>query len=457
MESGKAKQSIYKSEGPWGLLLKMSVPSVISSMIMLIYNMADVFFIGQTQDRLQVAAVSLCGPLFTLLSAIGVLFGNGGCLRAATLLGQSKNKEVRSVTAFCCWCGMLVALLGMGSLLLFQEKVLSLLGASVQTAPFARSYLRIMAIGFVPMLFSQSMGSLLRADGDVKLPMYGHVLGSVSNILLDPVFILWFGWGVRGAAVATVIANLLNTGFLLWVFYRKRAVFSLDPREVQLRTDVSFSALALGFPMMLNTLLTSFSSVLTNRFLRSYGDVYLAANGVTSKIRMVVSMLIIGICMGIQPAVAYYHGARQRDRLRSVMRVTTATTTCIGVLFSLIIFLFRDQLIAAFIRDAEVVEYGRIMILGSMVGGPLQGLTQVSAVYLQGTGSVSMASAYSLLRQVLHVALLVGLHALFGFWGIAFSGSATTLSCAVLGLGMCLVWSRKVGKVSESADMKAMV
>ena len=455
MEPEKTKPFIYGSEGPWGLLLKMSVPSVVSSLIMLVYNMADVFFIGQLQDSLQVAAVSLCGPLFTLLSAVGVLFGNGGCLRAATLLGQGKREEVRSVTAFCCWGGIVVALLGTGGLLLFQERVLTLLGASEQTAPFAQAYLRIMAVGFVPMLFSQAMGSLLRADGNVKLPMYGHVLGSVSNILLDPVFILWFGWGVRGAAAATLLANLINAGFLLWVFYRKRAVFSLDPRHVRLRYDLSFGALALGFPMMLNTLLTSFSSVLTNRFLRAYGDVYLAANGVTSKLRMVVSLLIIGVSLGIQPAVAYYHGAGLRDRLRALMKVTTLATTGIGVIFSLAIFLFRDQLIAAFIRDAAVVEYGRIMILGATVGGPLQGLTQVSAVYLQGTGSVSMASAYSLLRQVLHAALLVGLHALFGFWGIAFSGSATTLCCTVLGLSLCWIWSRRIGKENESTDTKA--
>ena len=102
MEPRKTKPFIYGSEEPWGLLLKMSVPSVVSSLIMLVYNMADVFFIGQLQDRLQVAAVSLCSPLFTLLSAVGVLFGNGGCLRAATLLGQGKRDEVRSVTAFCC-------------------------------------------------------------------------------------------------------------------------------------------------------------------------------------------------------------------------------------------------------------------------------------------------------------------------------------------------------------------
>lgn len=446
MRSDSSKQLIYESESPLRLLVKLSVPSVVSSLIMTVYNMADVYFIGQLQDPLQVAAVSLCGPLFTLLSGIGVLFGNGGCLQAATLLGQGKRQEVRAVTAFCCWGGLTVALLGMGGILLFQDEVLGLLGASAQTAPFARAYMRLMALGFGPMLFCQAMGSLLRADGEVKLPMYGHVLGSVMNIVLDPLFILWFGWGVRGAAAATVLANLMNGAFLMWVFYRKRQVFSLSPKALQLRWDTTGGALLLGFPMMLNTLLNGFSGVLTNRFLRSYGDIYLAANGVSSKLRMVVSMLIIGISMGIQPAIAYYHGANRQDRLKNLLRVTALVTTSLGLGLSILIFLFRDQMIAFFIQDEAVVTYGRIMILGSMVGGPLQGATQLSAAYLQGTGSVTTASIYALLRQVLHVALLVGMHALLGFWGVAFSGSATTLCCAVLGIGLCWWWKGQLDR-----------
>lgn len=446
MKSDSSRQLIYEKESPLRLLIQLSVPSVVSSLIMTVYNMADVYFIGQLQDPLQVAAVSLCGPLFTLLSGIGVLFGNGGCLRAATLLGQGKRQEVRAVTAFCCWGGLSVALLGMAGILLFQNSVLNVLGASEQTAPFARAYMRLMAVGFGPMLFCQAMGSVLRADGEVKLPMYGHVLGSVMNIVLDPIFILWFGWGVQGAAAATVLANLMNGAYLLWIFYRKRQVFSLSPRAVQLRWDTTGGALMLGFPMMLNTLLTGFSGVLTNRFLRSYGDIYLAANGVSSKLRMVVSMLIIGISMGIQPAIAYYHGANRQDRLKNLLRVTALVTTSLGLALSLLIFLFRDQMIAFFIQDEAVVTYGRIMILGSMVGGPLQGATQLSAAYLQGTGSVTTASIYALLRQVLHVALLVGMHALLGFWGVAFSGSATTLCCAVLGIGLCWWWKGQLDR-----------
>ncbi len=446
MKSDSSRQLIYEKESPLRLLVKLSVPSVVSSLIMTVYNMADVYFIGQIQDPLQVAAVSLCGPLFTLLSGIGVLFGNGGCLRAATLLGQGKRQEVRAVCAFCCWGGLLVALLGMAGILVFQDGVLNLLGASEQTAPFARAYMRIMAVGFGPMLFCQAMGSVLRADGEVKLPMYGHVLGSVMNIVLDPIFILWFRWGVQGAAAATVLANLMNGAYLLWIFYRKRQVFSLSPRAVQLRWDTTGGALMLGFPMMLNTLLTGFSGVLTNRFLRSYGDIYLAANGVSSKLRMVVSMLIIGICMGIQPAIAYYHGANQRERLRKLIRVTALITTSIGMGLSVFIFLFRDQMIAFFIRDEAVVTYGRIMILGSMVGGPLQGATQLSAAYLQGTGGVTTASVYSLLRQVLHVVLLVSMYSLLGFWGVAFSGSATTFCCAVLGIGLCRWWNGQLDR-----------
>ena len=442
--SGKY-QEVFETDRTWRLLLQLSIPSVLTTLIMLLYNLADVFFIGQLQDRTQVAAVSLCSPIFSLVSSLGMLFGNGGCIRCATLLGKKDHDSVRSVSSFCFWGGLVTGVLLSFCMTLFLPRTLTLLGASEQTGTPARGYLSVMVSGIPLMLFCQSISALLRSDGEVRMPMYGNMIGSVSNILLDPLLILVMGRGVRGAAEATVIANALNALWLIMLLYRKRGLFSVSLKDLKLRWDVTGGVLLLGLPMMINTLLTSFSGVLNNRFLTGYGDLFLAANGVSSKLRMILSMLIMGICLGIQPAISYYHGAKDRARMKNILRVTLLCTTAIGIALSIGFYVFRDGLISLFINDPEVIKYGSIMVIGSMIAGPLHGILQLSISYLQGTGSVTMATGFSLFRQLIHILLLALMNAAFGFMGLVFSSSATTFVCAATGVVLCAVQIRKNG------------
>lgn len=442
--SGKY-QEVFETDRTWRLLLQLSIPSVLTTLIMLLYNLADVFFIGQLQDRNQVAAVSLCSPIFSLVSSLGMLFGNGGCIRCATLLGKKDHDSVRSVSSFCFWGGLVTGVLLSFCMTLFLPQILTLLGASEQTGTPARGYLSVMVSGIPLMLFCQSISALLRSDGEVRMPMYGNMIGSVSNILLDPLLILVMGRGVRGAAEATIIANALNALWLIMLLYRKRGLFSVSLKDLKLRWDVTGGVLLLGLPMMLNTLLTSFSGVLNNRFLTGYGDLFLAANGVSSKLRMILSMLIMGICLGIQPAISYYHGAKDRARMKNILRVTLLCTTAISIALSIGFYVFRDGLISLFINDPEVIKYGSIMVIGSMIAGPLHGILQLSISYLQGTESVTMATGFSLFRQLVHILLLAMMNAAFGFMGLVFSSSATTFVCAVAGVALCVVQIRKNG------------
>ena len=448
----ETKNTVFETDRPWRLMLQLAVPSVLTTLIMLLYNLADVFFVGQTGDRMQVAAVSLCSPVFSLVSAIGMLFGNGGSIRCSTLLGEQKRDQVRSASAFCFWGTVVAGLLFSTVMLVFLPQVLQILGASENTLVPAESYLSVMVAGIPLMLFCQSMSALLRADGEVRAPLYGNMLGSVSNILLDPFLILVLGRGVRGAAEATVIANALNTVWLISLLYRKRNLFSVSVKEIRFSWNLTGGVLLLGLPMMVNTLLTSFSGIINNRFLTGYGDLFLAANGVSSKLRMVVSMLIMGICMGIMPAISYYHGARDRNRMRNILRVTLLLTTVIGIALSIGFYLFRDRVIALFLNDPEVIQYGSIMILGTMIGGPFQGVLQLSISYLQGTGSVASATGFALFRQLIHILLLIAMNALFGFMGLVFSSSVTTVLCSAVGVFLCFLQYRN--QYADSANQQ---
>jgi len=437
MDRVKQRQMVFDNSNSWQLLIKMSVPSVVTTMVMMVYNLADVFFIGQTGDSLQVAAVSLCTPFFSLMSGLGMLFGHGGCIRCATLLGEKRYEDVRSVSALCFWAPVFAGGLMTVVMALCKPWALSVLGASSQTAGYAGGYLGIMIAGLPITMFCQAVSSLLRSDGMVRQPMYGNIMGSLINILLDPIFILVLGWGVRGAAIATVIANAANAFYLIMLVRRKRDVFSMDPREIRFTWDLTAGTLALGVPMMLSTLMSSFSGVINNHFLSGYGDLYLAANGVSSKLRMIVTMLVMGVCIGIQPAISYYHGAKERAKLKNLLCSTAVTTTVIGVILSILFYVFRDKVIALFIEDDEVIRYGRQMILGCMISGPVQGIYQLCTSYLQGTGSVALSSVLAVSRQALHIPILIVANAVFGFMGLVFSPSVSTYLCVCIGLGLC--------------------
>ena len=447
METRKL-ESVFDNTSPFRLLIKLSIPSVLTTMIMLLYNLADTFFVGQTGDRLQVAAVALCGPVFSLISGLGMLFGNGGSIRCSILLGEGKIDRVRGVCAFCGWGTICTGLVLAVTMLIAREPLLDMLGASSDTYSHAHGYLVIMLTGIPFMMFSQAMSSVLRADGQVKGPMYGNVLSSVINIVLDPLFITVLGWGVRGAAFATVLANAVNCIYLVFLIQKRPNYFSLDIRSIQRNWDDTGDVLVLGIPMMVSTLLTSFSGVLTNGFLAGYGDLFLAANGVSSKLRMVITMLIMGVCMGIQPGISYYYGARQKQKLDALLRVTCTVSTIIGTLLAVTFFLFRDVLVAVFIDDPEVIIFGSQMVLGCVVSGPVQGIYQLSTNYLQGTGSVTSATTLAVLRQALHIPIMIAANYLFGFLGLVYSASVATFLCAFIGLAMCAHKNKKIWAIA---------
>lgn len=434
---------IFDNTSSWGLLWKMSIPSVVTTLIMLIYNMADVFFVGQMDDSMQVAAVSLCAPVFSMLSALGMLFGIGGSIRCATLYGEGKREQIRSISAFCFWGAILTGILISCGILLAKIPFLKLLGASEQTLEYADGYLSIMVSGAPLMMFCQSFSSLLRADGQVKDSMYGSIIGSLTNIVLDPIFILAFGWGVRGAAIATVLANVVNGVYLLLII-KNRPDFSINPKHICFQWSKTGAVLLLGFPMVISTLLNGFSGVMSNNILAGYGDVFLAANGVTSKLRLIVSMVVMGICMGIQPAISYYYGARDHKKMSNLIKSTAMTTIIIGSCISILCILMKDSVIAVFIDDKSVIQYGRQMVVGGMVSGPIQGIFQLCTSFLQGTGNVLLATGMAICRQVVFIPILILSNMLFGFDGLVFASSIATFVCTIIGVSACFLWFRKL-------------
>ncbi|WP_369297931.1 MATE family efflux transporter [uncultured Neglectibacter sp.] len=435
-------ESMMKKAPVWKLLLTMGLPVVVVMIVNVLYNMADVFFMGQTGETMQVAAISLAGPAFNIFTGMGTLFGAGACTAIAMALGAGKREEVKRYTSFCVGGSVLVGVVLTFVMLIFMDPLLSLMGANEETMGYASTYLTIIALSSPVMMFSGALGNAVRADGSSARVMVISLIGTFTNILLDPLFILVFQWGIAGAAAATVLGNMV-TSVLVFLHIRKTDCFSISPKYFTLKKEVSLRILGYGLPMAAGTVLMCFSGMFSNQLLVGYGNIAVAANGVAGKAGMLVGMIVMGVCMGIQPAISYAYGAKDQKRLRQIVIGTGIASTIVSIVLGGGFLLCRESFITAFLDDPQVLEIGKLMML-NLLAAPTYGIYQLCSVYLQGTGKVSYATLTALLQKgIILLPVLYLMESLFGLMGIIFAGVVTDLLSTAVGVVLCLVWARK--------------
>ena len=428
------------------LLLTMSLPVIIVMVVQVFYNVADVYFIGKTGDAMQIAAISLCSPVFSAISAFNTLIGFGGCTAVSIALGEKRFDMVRRYSSFVVYSALILGLILTAAILLGMPYLLPFLGTNEETADFAKAYLQILALGAPLTILGGALGNTVRADGDSKNAVIASLSGTFTNIALDPLFISGFHWGVRGAAFATVIGNVVSLVLLLRAVSKKEG-FSLTIKDFSLRPEISLRVLGLGLPMAAGTMLMGFSHAFGNRLTVTYGNDVVAARSVAGKAGMLIPMLIMGICIGVQPAISYNFGAKNKKRLRQIVFGVGLVAVCVGSVLALLCFLFRREIVMAFINDASIADIGEKMMLGTIVGAPLFGVYQMCSTYLQGTGKVSYATTTSLLRQgIVYIPVLYAMEALFGLTGIIFCQPVTDVISTVVALIFCKIWNRQMNQ-----------
>ncbi len=437
-------ERLFKEAPVWQAIGALVGPSVLSVLVMVIYNMTDLFFIGLLKNTALTAAVAVVGPVFTLASAGATVLGMGGCAVVAGSLGAGDRQDARCVSSLCGWCALLTGVLLAVVLNLFCEPILYLLGTNAEILTYATHYLRILALGAPAMIFSVSAASLLRADGAIRRGLAGNLAGSITNIFLDPLFILGFGWNIAGAAAATMLGNLVASGIYLHHILRRSEVLSLSPSDALRRPARLGRVLALGLPNGVSSLLSGLAGSFSNRLLAAYGTNALAAMAAADKSAMVVTLVQMGICMGLQPLLSYNVGGRNLPRLRAVLSRSFGLTVGFGTLFALFCLLAQRPLIGLFLSDPEAISLTRQLLPWLLAGSPLLGLYYLGINFLQAAGYAGSAALLSALRQgVLLVPALYGFHHLLGLPGLAAARAATDLlSAAIALLLFLLVWRK---------------
>ena len=398
---------------------KMAVPSVISSLVTVLYNMADTFFVGQTGDPLQVAAVSLTNPIFILMMAFANMFGMGGSAVLSIAMGEKNEKRAKNASSFVTYASLIVGVVFMAVLLVFMNPILGLFGANQETYEFARGYTLHISYGAPFIIWSAAASFIVRAEGASKEAMIGSMIGTVANIMLDPIFISVLGQGTAGAAIATTIGNVLASAYYLWYFLKKSRVLSLRWKDFTVKDGILTRTCASGLPTAIFSALMSVSTIVLNQLLVGYGNAPVAAIGIVFKANMFITFLQMGLANGVQPILGYNYGAGNMQRFRNVESYTKKCCLIAGAAATVLYFVFREPIIRLFISDEEVVAYGIQMLIAYMLSGPVIGLLFVNMNCMQSVGHAFPATLLSVLRQgILLIPLLYFLRAFFGLEGV---------------------------------------
>lgn len=458
----KDNTRIFQSYSVPKAVAAMALPSMLGMLINIVYNLADTFFVGQTGDSNQVAAVSVSMPLFLLFIALGNLFGVGGCAFVSRSLGEGRHDRIKQISSFCIYTAIAAGVLLGGLYLIFRRPILYLAGASDNTIEYAIDYLKWVAFGSPFVVTAITVGNLVRGEGAAKSSMFGMVLGQIVNIILDPIFILssgdnmfgitlpfGLGLGVAGAAIATVLGNVCTVIYFLIYFLRGKSILSITPKRYTVKGGIVRGVVGVGLPSSLNNLLMSISNVLVNTVLVGFGDNAVAAMGVAMKANMLVVMLQLGLAQGIQPLVGYCYGAKNYKRMNSCMRFGMGCNIVIGTVMTLFYVMFKENVISMFIDNPEVITLGVKMLIALMSPGPIIGILFVINFSFQGMGKGVQSLILSVGRQgLVYIPLLFILRATVGLDGIIWAQAAADFACIVMALVM---WSiiRKKQKTSQ--------
>lgn len=419
---------------------RLALPVVFSMVITLIYNLADTYFIAKTGDAMLVAGVSLCGPLFTALMAIGNIYGQGGNSLISRQLGAGDRETVGRVSSFCFYVSILTGAVIAVPMLLLRRPMLGLLGASPETFRHAEAYYMVIVGGAPLVILSFIHSNLLRSEGMSTLSMVGTVSGSLLNIILDPIFISVLGWGARGAALATVLGYTL-TDVLCLTFVRARsAALSVDVRKARVDRGELKQIFSVGITAALTNFASSVCVVVTNQFLASYGDEKIAAMGIVLRVTMVVQLILVGFSFGGVPLFGFLYGAKEREKLNRLLRFCTRFLCGLALAESLAVFLLATPVMRVFIDDAAIVSDGAVMLRWQISGMVFCAVVLLYTCLFQATGKALQALAMSLSRQgVLFVLVFLIATAVAGYQGFL----AAQLIADVLSAALALTLYRR--------------
>lgn len=414
-------------------ILTLAIPTVLSTIISLLYNLTDTYFIGLLDDPIQLGAISLAFPVFMVLQALGNMFGNGAPSYISRCLGAEEYEEVRRTSAVSSYASVLMTVVITIMGLLMMEPILHLIGTSADTIAPTRSYLRIILACSIVLILQVILPAMLRAEGKVKEAVTGMIIGTVLNIVLDPVFILVLGMGAAGAAWATVIGNFIAVLFYVIVYLRGKTIVSINPHDFRPSVRIFKEVLKIGFPSSVSQMLGSFTMILFNNLAAAYGDAVITAYGVALKMIQMEFMILFGYISGYVPFAGYNYGAGNYKRMTEAMKFIMLTGTLLCLFFLIPFTVLAPVYMGIFTTSEEIVRIGVQFLHAQAWAVPVMAVQVTLMNTYQATGQALRAMLVNLGRQCLfYIPYLYLFNRLWGLSGLLHVQMASDLSTTLL-------------------------
>lgn len=446
-------KEIFETKPVPAALAKMAIPTIVSQLITLIYNIADTWFIGQTNNPYMVAASSLVLTIFLMTAALANLFGVGGGNLVVRLLGGKDEEEAKKAASLSLVMAAGASLTFSVLCFLFMDPLLRLLGASDYTIGYAKQYLTfVVVIGAVPTVLANTMSAMVRNIGHSKEAGFGLGMGGVLNVILDPIFMFVIfpdGYQVAGAAVATMLSNVITLIYFILTYQKLKGetVLSLPRRVEKIRKDSLSSLFSVGIPAAMSLLLFDLTTMVINRLAAGHGDTQLAAIGIVLKVERLPLNIGIGICLGMTPLVAYNYASKNHKRMKEFFSAARFAGLVISVMCVVFYRFCAPYIVRAFISDADTVRYGTEFLQSRCFATPFMFLSFHMVHFMQAVNRGKVSFQLAVIRQIcLNIPILILLNHFFGMSGIVWT---QLIADAINVVVSYIIYGRLIGEIAS--------
>lgn len=400
------------------LLWEFSLPAIIGNVVNALYNIVARIFVGQGVGPVGIAATTVALPVMTILMAVAMLVGIGATALISLRLGEQKKEEAEKTAGNAAFLLVLLPLAISGIYFLFSDSILMLFGASDEVLPYARDYIHIIMMGAVPVSLSFGMSNFIRAEGNPRYAMFTQIIGAVFNIALNYIFIFKLGLGLKGSALATVIAQTASAIWVIAYFLQGFSKIKIKPKTLKPQIPIVAKIFLIGFAPFAMQLAFSVQQTILNKAVMFYGgDVALAAVGIIMSLAMIFFMPIIGISQGAQPLIGYNYGARRYERVKETLKKGIMASTVLAVAGFITIRLFAAPIVSLFSKgEPALTQLAAHALITFFTLLPIVGFQVLGSNYFQAVGKPVQSTILSLSRQVLFFIPLLLI--LPNFWGL---------------------------------------
>ncbi|WP_237769489.1 MATE family efflux transporter [Pelosinus fermentans] len=416
------------------LLWRFSLPAIIGMVVNAFYNVIDSIFVGRGVGEIGLTAVTIAFPIMIVLMGFGMLVGVGAAAVVSLRMGEKQQEQAEKILGNAFTLSMLLSAAFTGSVLLFLDPILIMLGAEQDVLPYAREFTRIIVLGSPFMYIGFGLNNIVRAEGNPQMAMSTTLISAGLNIVLNPLFIFTFHLGIGGSALATVISQGVSAIWVLVYFLRGKSVLRLRKKNFSLDKKIVRSIFEIGMSPFLMQIASSLTTVLFNYTLLRYsGELAVASIGIINRMGMLMLMPIFGISQGLQPIIGYNYGAGNYDRVKKALKIAIGAATLFSTVGFLVIQIFDKQIIMLFNDNPELILLGSEAMRINLCMLPVIGFQIIGANYFQAVGKAGYAIVLSMSRQLLLlIPLVLLLPRLLGLQGVWLASPIADFSSALL-------------------------